>query len=157
MLRMGTGYRLWPTSASLSRYSSTMRWLLKDSAWRYRKSVILILGAGSLSIAVQVAALGQVVLYASSLEGERQVRILGMEFAPRSSLELLVLLGFGVLILLSIAALLQYYSRSETLAVARHYQDLCSKRIVGLLGEGFDAWRPRQAEPYPMSFTLNLV
>ncbi len=114
----------------LYQYWPIFKWMIFDSVWRFRGVVTLILITGFLGVTFQVAAIGQAIRYAKLLESGEIVRFLGYEFEPRTSWELLLALGGGILFSLLISAWLIYYSRTNTNKLCRQYEEFCAKRIL---------------------------
>ncbi len=79
----------------LYQYWPIFKWMIFDSVWRFKGVVALNLITGFLGVTFQVAAIGQAIRYAKVLESGEIVRFLGYEFEPRTSWELLLVLGGG--------------------------------------------------------------
>ena len=124
----------------LSQYWPIFKWMILDSVWRFRGVATLILITGFLGVTFQVAAIGQAIQYAKVLESGEIVRFLGYEFEPRTSWELLLMLGGGILFSLLISAWLIYYSRTSTLKLCRRYEEFCAKRILVICGSELKFW-----------------
>jgi hypothetical protein len=146
-----------PRRELLRRYGDLARWLLADSAWRFKSSIVWILITGFLSVTVQVWAIGTVVYYARLLESGKPYRLLGFTFLPRSSPALLGVVAVTVLVSILLASLLIFYSQTKTISLARQYQDFCAERVLRLSAAGFGAWMPELNQPASDTLLLKIA
>lgn len=124
----------------IGRYQQLMRWLSRDSLWRFRglTTLSLLLGFGGLM--AQIGAIGLAAYFAHLLERGETVELLGEVYEPRSSVALLSMIGIGVLILLVIGALGMWVSGLLSVRLRRRYQDFCAVRAVERLCERRFVW-----------------
>lgn len=116
------------TANRLVRYGRIVRWLLRDSLWRFRGRVALTLATGLAGTFIQIGAIGVALLYASALSSGGAVTIGAWTFEPHTSIPLLIMAGGLVLVLFLISAALLYWSGVESIRLRRRYQDFCAER-----------------------------
>lgn len=123
-------------SRQFRRYLSLATWLAKDAVWRFRGSIISVVGIMGLGLLAQMGALGGALWYATALESGGTVQVFGTSVDPRASygLLLLVALVVGGLLLASSGAL--YKGRTRALELRKQYEIFCSGRVLELAADG---------------------
>lgn len=123
-------------SQQFRRYLSLATWLGKDAVWRFKASVIGVVGIMGLGLVAQMGALGGALWYATALESGGAVQVFGMSVDPRGSYGLLLLVAavIGGLLLASSGAL--YKGRTRALELRRQYEIFCSGRVLELAADG---------------------
>lgn len=127
------GSRLAARMPAMERQLQLLRHLIVDSVWRYRRTGVLALGSGMLSLGGQVGALLTSVWYASLLEAGEPVTLVGRTWDPRTSVQLLALVSAAVAVLLLAHTALNYYSRLKLVALRRDYEVFCAERVLSAL------------------------
>ena len=123
--------------STFKRYFRVFRWLVKDSLWRFKWKVAVILGTEFLGTTSQVAAITQAIFYVRHLQKNTDLKLLGYTFHTGSSLELFIIFAIVVLVLLLSGACLTYYSRAKVNHLRSLYEAFCSQRILELFGSNF--------------------
>jgi ABC-type multidrug transport system fused ATPase/permease subunit len=106
--------------------------LFTDSMLRFKGTVFLVILADFAGISLQITAIGQGIYYARLLEKGGSFSLRGIEFDPRSSLQLLFLFAIGIMSTMLISAGITYFARSKSLYLSRIYEELCIRRALRL-------------------------
>ena len=121
---------------TLRRYLIFLRWLIPDSLFRFKQTTFVILISGFMGLAFQAQVFLMIIYYARHFSSGTSIEIFGQVFDPRSSIELLVLASLCVLLSLILSAIMNYFSRSSIIKIARKYAEYCSNRVLHLLSSG---------------------
>jgi hypothetical protein len=127
---------------ALHRYLVIVRWLTKDSLWRFWQQSAFILLSSFLGVTFQASVIAFVLLYARILERGENLPLLGLQIEPRSSVFLLVLVSSAMLVALLCSAGLIYFAGVSTIKLARQYEQHCAERVIHLLSSSFKIWTP---------------
>ena len=127
---------------TLRRYSRILGWLFVDSVWRYKWSSVAALVSDFLGVTFQVTAIGQALYYARAFSNGETVHLWRYSFEARTSVPLLGLFSAGILLAVTISALMIYYSKAKVLRLWRDYADFCSRRILLLVHRSQNLGRP---------------
>ncbi|SKA71540.1 hypothetical protein SAMN02745704_00159 [Paucidesulfovibrio gracilis DSM 16080] len=125
---------------SVRRYFLFLRWIVSDSFLRYKLFSAVVLGAGALGVAFQLQAFAIAVFYARHFASGELLTIqwFGLDYTvdARTSTELLLVMGGGMLFSLLLSACAIYWSRWGEVRMMRRYNEYCTRRVFGLLASG---------------------
>lgn len=141
----------------IGRYQRLMRWLSRDSLWRFKGITLVSLGLGFGGLMAQIGAIGLAAYYAHLLERGEAIDLMGAVYEPRSSVALLSMIGLGALILLSIGALAMWISGLLSVKLRRQYQDFCATRTVKRLRERRFIWSPPDKRQGDIGTVLRVI
>ena len=125
--------KLPPRSAiaeQVRRYGRISKWLWADAIWRFKWPAIGVVLAAAGGVAAQGAVLGALVQYGRALENDTTVAMFGRSVPARSSVELLYGVVAIVVLLLTIAAFLQYLGRAGGVRLDGRYESLVAGRAL---------------------------
>jgi len=125
-------------------------WVVQDCARRHAVRIVLSIGLGTLGQLTMLGAVAGAFAYVQAVqtEGPVALRDLGMgplripaslSIDPSSSPATLVALLGGVFVVLLVAALLQWSSKSVGANIVRRYEDDCTRSALNKLSEALSA------------------
>ncbi len=117
----------------LRRYGSVASWLWKDALWRFKWQALAVVLAAAGGVAAQGAVLGALLQYGRALERDRVIEWNGIAIVARESLPLLYTVVAGVVVLLVLAAVLQYLGRAGGVRLDGRYEAFVSGRALEML------------------------
>lgn len=141
----------------IGRYQRLMRWLSRDSLWRFKGITLLSLGLGFGGLLAQIGAIGLAAYYAHLLERGEAIELMNSVYEPRSSVALLSMIGLGALVLLMIGALAMWISGLLSVTIRRRYQDFCAARAIDRLRERRFIWSPPDKRRGDIGTVLRLI
>ncbi len=118
--------------ARLRAYSALLRWLFTDSLVRFSHDAVRLTAFGIASISAQLVTILILHRYVSALEQDFALAVGHISVQARSPVTL-VLIGFIVLFLLLLSAVLTYRSQRGALQLWEHYEAFCGKRAISLV------------------------
>ena len=125
-----------------ARYFRLFRTLAVDSLWRFRYQSAWVLFAGLLGYAFEINAFGLAITYAGRLEAGETIEVLGRSMDARTSVPLLIGVAGIVLVMLVLAALLNFGSGRAALRLRKRYEVFASHRALHRLGTTLQDWSP---------------
>jgi len=132
-LRLEPQRKLRKHVARASEYARTAGWLISDFFGVARWQVLPVIACGFAHIGLKFAAMGAIYLCVKALSEDAPVAIPGMAFlAPKSPEFVLLSVGAGVALLIG-TAFFRYQVRQRSIALGRHYEEHCARRIVLLV------------------------
>ncbi len=122
----------------IRNYLRILRALLSDSICRYKTKSLLIVIASAVGLLSQISAFAIVFYYVNHVASGELIKIdfwnTEINFDPRASLDLLILVSSTILLFLVVSALLVFYSRSLSIRLSRLYNEHCIETILSNLG-----------------------
>ncbi len=111
-------------------------WLIKDSAWRFRRRFLAIVVLLGLDLLFQVSAFAIVISYLNSLQAGQGFKLLHHNFQHLDPTQLLVFstLAAGFLLILSAGAHL--IGRFLVVGLVRSYEEFCGRRVLNIFARG---------------------
>ncbi|OEF96833.1 hypothetical protein BHF68_07170 [Desulfuribacillus alkaliarsenatis] len=115
---------------TIVNYYEVIKWMLKDSLFRFRKMSILIIIGEAIGVFLQASAILLAIQYVYMLEKNEYLTMFVISGYPRELIELFIIVCVMVFTLLFVAAMLLYLSGTKMYHLRIHYQKFCSKRVL---------------------------
>ncbi len=118
-------------------YISNLLWLTRDSLFRYKWRVLLIVLAGIIGMAIQALTFLTFVLFIESLDSGSSEFVLGsitFHISQTGLFDLLISISGFMLTLLVVSELSIFFSQKCALDSSRTYSDFCSNRVLRRIG-----------------------
>jgi len=141
----------------LAAYLEVLRWLARDSLFRFPKESLVIIGGSFCGLAFQGFAIGQVLYYAKLLDQGGELHVLDFSFVPRESLALLVIVASGILISSAISSYLIFKVKDKGLTLSLLYERLLIRRAYDAWGRGCISDGRADCIRYPESVFSRIV
>ena len=116
-----------------SRLREVLLWYWHDAIIRYKKSISQTVITHIINLLSNLGSIGLIFYYIKALEKNRIVDLYYIQFTPKSSIILLILVAFGAFILYVASGLAEYSSKQKSYEMWRKYEELCHKRILSLI------------------------
>lgn len=122
------------SSGGLTGYARLFFRLVADSVWRFKGTVVLMIGSGLGALAMQVGAIGVAIGYAQQLQNDETITFRGTEYVVRDSVEVLAVAAVGAGLLLMGSAVLNYLSFRWMVKLRQDYEAFSASRALARLG-----------------------
>ncbi|MCK4911324.1 MAG: ABC transporter ATP-binding protein, partial [Thermodesulfovibrionales bacterium] len=122
--------RLSRLKEQIYRYAEVSSWLIRDSAWRFKGLVILVLATEFIGLGVHVSSVGFALYYAKAIQAGGLIEKFGYSIDPRTSIELLFSVAVIVMLSLAVASTLIYISGIINLKLRWRYHKFCAIRVL---------------------------
>ena len=142
---------------NLRKYFKVLLWLLKSSIWESKLRALLVLALGVAGVSCQVSAFGLAIYYGHLLERGQKFALLTWTLDPRSSVSLLAMFAFGVMLAFLLSALLVYASELLTLDMVARNERRNVERALQLFNRHPTAWPMAEEATYTESGLMRLI